>query len=236
MVYPQNMVLVRWDFRWKGTEEIQSTSCWGQVFQEGAAVFPDWQPTVNAAAAKAVSAWHDSWAASNFSLGVEGVRAVAYHYDQAHNEVLDRGEAAFDGDNAWSSTAQSSLPPQNALVLSLYAYDPAGYTQQRARKRGRMYLPTISPAQIDGTGQVSVGQATTFANAGKAFMDAMQGQLDIDGEAPASQCRWRPMISSVAGQFANRVTFVRVGTVVDTHRSRRNQLTETYVNKQLSTT
>lgn len=222
------MVLVRWDFGWKGTEEIQSVSCWGKVTQEGTAGFPDWQPLVDALSEKGCDAWSTQMGASGYSLGVKALRCVAYHYSQDHKDVLHRGEHAFDPDYSWAGTAASSLPPQNTIVLSLYAFDPAGFAQQRARKRGRMYLPTPAPAQLDGTGTLTDGATIGWVTMAKNFFNAMTGELELPDAVPTSHPRWRPYVSSVAGQASYKVTHVRVGSTVDTQRRRRNQLPERY--------
>lgn len=234
MPFPENMVQVRWEFSWKGTPEIQTTSCWGVVTQEGSGAFPDWQPTVDAIALKGVTAWAAQMGAAAFSFGVKANRVIAYHYRQDHKEVLHRGEAAFDPDHSWAGTASSSMPPQNTVVGSLYAYDPAGFAPQRARKRGRMYLPTLSPAQVDGRGVLTEGQAGTWASMFAALFDDLTGTLDVAGDPVASAPHWRPYVSSGAAQDAYKVTHVRVGTTVDTHRSRRNGIPETYVTADIN--
>ena len=120
MAFPENMVYVRWDFGWKGTEEIQVTGAWGVVTQEGTGAFPDWQKLVDAIAEKGCAAWSEEMGAGAYSLGVKANRCVAYHYSQDHKEVLHRGEHAFDPDYSWAGTASSSLPPQCSIVASLY--------------------------------------------------------------------------------------------------------------------
>ena len=149
MPFPENMVQVRWEFSWKGTPEIQTTSCWGVVTQEGSGAFPDWQPTVDAIALKGVTAWAAQMGAAAFSFGVKANRVIAYHYRQDHKEVLHRGEAAFDPDHSWAGTASSSMTPQNTVVGSLYAYDPAGF----APPEGAQARPDVPPNPVAGAGR-----------------------------------------------------------------------------------
>lgn len=233
MPFPQNMAYVRWDFNWRDSSEIQSFGIWGVVSNEGAPVFADWQPLVEAIALQGVEAWIANFPKTDFSRGVQGNRVVCYHYRQDHKEVLHRAEAGFSGDNAWQSTTGASLPPQNALVASLYAYDPAGYAPQRARKRGRIYLPTPAQGVVDGSGQMTLGGAGGWAGYVKDFLNDMTAELGTLGGGALNDMRWRPYVSSVAGEMATQVSHVRVGTVVDTQRRRRAQLVEGYADLAL---
>lgn len=236
MPFPQNMIYIRYEFAWQNTE-IQDTGLWAEVVQEGAAAFPGWgDNTMQALADKAVNAWVAGFdAEARFSASVDAVRAVVYHYDQSHNEVLDRSEAAFTDANAWGGTASNSMPPQNSVVLSLYGYDPAGYTPQRGRKRGRMYLPTPAAGDIDATGKLTVTIQQQYLDMGTNFMNALTGQLDIPDEAESGDTHIRPVVNSVAGSIATRVGWLRVGRVVDTQRRRRNKLSEDYLTGTINT-
>lgn len=236
MPFPENMVYIRYEFAWS-TTEIQDTGLWAEVVQEGTVAFPGWDDDLmQALADKAVEAWVQGFdAEARFSAQVDAVRAVVYHYDQSHNNVLDRSEAAFTDANAWGGTASSSMPPQATVALSLYGYDPAAYTPQRARKRGRMYLPTPAAGDLDGTGTLSPTIQGQYLEMGQNFMNALTGVLDLPDAPPGDSVHIRPAISSVAGSIATRVGWLRVGRVVDTQRRRRNKLAEQYVTGTINT-
>lgn len=235
MPYPENMVYLRYDFSWKTTPEIQTFGLWGIVRNEGTGSFGEWQVLVDSLATLAVDAWFEEMGMGFYSLGVKATRAIAYHYRQDHKEVLHRGEAGFDGAKAWAGTANSSMPPQNTVVASLYGYDPSGFATQRARKRGRVYLPTPSPAVIDGTGQMPPGTTGSWADVVRDWLNALTAVIPDSGGGIVSEHHFRPVVSSVAGQMATDVTHIRVGSVIDTQRRRRAQLTEVYENRAINT-
>jgi len=235
MPFPQDMVYIRWEFSWLQTAEIQDFGMWGTVAQEGAGPFQPWPAVTQAIADKAVSAWASEAGADNYSPEVKAVRAVAYHYDQPHDEVLDRAEAGFTGSNAWVGEATRSLPPQLSVVLSLYGYEPEAYTPQRARKRGRVYLPTPGASVVDGLGQLEATRQQTIADNSVDFLNAMTGVLSIPGEGQGGAMRWRPVVNSVAGKFVTPVGWIRVGKTIDTQRRRRNKLPEVYITEEINT-
>lgn len=235
MPFPENMCYVRYDFNWGNTGEIQTLGMWGVVTNEGGPTFGDWQEIVDSLAGLAVAAWVEHMDKSNFSSNVIGMRSVVYHYRQDHKEVLHRAEAAFTEATAWKGTAQGSWPPQNTIVASLYGYDPAGYAPQRARKRGRVYLPTPSPQVVDGSGSMTPGATGGWATMFKALVDELTSDLGTNGGGVASEHHWRPYVASVAGQMATQVTHIRVGNIIDTQRRRRAQLDEAYVDLPINT-
>lgn len=233
MPFPENMAYVRFDFNWRDSVEIQTFGLWGIVSNEGVGPFGNWQEIVEALAQRGVEAWFDNFPKTDFSRGVQAQRVVCYHYRQDHKEVLHRAEAAFADEWAWQASTGSSLPPQDTIVASLYAYDPAGYAPQRARKRGRIYLPTPAQGVVDGSGQMTLGGAGGWAGYVKAFLNDMTAELEDTGGGTLVDTRWRPYVTSVAGQMATQVSHVRVGTVIDTQRRRRSQLPETYADLAL---
>jgi hypothetical protein len=237
MPFPQNMVYVRWEFAWvigAADVEIQDFGLWGVVTQEGTPAFPDWQPTVDAIAKKGVQTWIANAAPASYSSRLVMRRCVAYHYDQAHNIVLDRGEYVAADPDDWSGSADP-LPPENSVCVSTYAFDPAGFQSQPARHRGRYYPPTPGKTTVSDTGMLDSATQGSLLAAHQAFLNAMTGVLDIDGASPLDDTHWRPYVNSVRGQMANKVGWIRVGRVVDTQRRRRNALTESYLTGTINT-
>lgn len=235
MPFPENMAYIRYDFTWSNTPEIQTFGMWGVVSNEGVGAFGDWQPLVDTIAEKAVDTWWSVMPADIYSLGVRAQRVVVYHYRQDHKEVLHRGEVSFLPDRPWKGSANSSMPPENTVVASLYGYDPSGYAPQRARKRGRIYLPTPAPTTVDGTGTMTPSVTGSFADGVQDWLDGLTSGLGTGGGGPFADHHWRPYVTSTAGQIATKVGFVRVGNVIDTQRRRRRQLTETYEARTINT-
>lgn len=132
------------------------------------------------------------------------------------------------------TAASPILPPQIALVASL---ENAGARGLAAK--GRMYLPGIA-ATLGTNGQISVTNAGTIAANMKTFFDAVNSAAPT-GETVilASQGRrvkgsdgqYAPVPGTAVNAVVNRV---RVGSVYDTQRRRRNQMVETYQSATLA--
>lgn len=120
------------------------------------------------------------------------------------------------------------FPPQLSLVATL---ENAGARGLAAK--GRMYLPGIAHA-IGTNGKIGDTQVLNVANKFKTFLDAVNVAASGDsGVVLASQGRRTRnadgSYSPVPGTAVNaRVNRVRVGSVYDTQRRRRNALVETY--------
>lgn len=229
MPFSDDMVYLRFEFTWLDTGEIQDTGVWCRLdITTGQTL--NWGTAVNEAAEQGVAAWIAGMAKPLFSPSVVANRCIAYHYDLPLKNVLDRGEAGFSGPNAWKGSGINDLPPENTLVLGLYSYDPATYVPNRARRRGRMYLPTPSTAQIGGGGMLTTGTQNTWAAAGKTFLNTLQATIDVPSNA-----HLRPQVVSRGGNGGaassanHQVSHVRMGRVMDTQRRRRNALPEEYV-------
>ena len=162
------------------------------------------------AAADANTAMH---AASGFdAIFDDGVVWV----DVLVNQIPDGGGVVIDSQVVTSSDAGSdtsgSLPNQCAVVVSKIT----GFAG--SRNRGRMYLPPVAIGELTAAGRLASGTLTALA----AGMTAWKNSLIGDGFTPV-------LVSQ--SQSANLViTTLRIGDVVDTMRTRRGSLAETYTN------
>lgn len=111
-------------------------------------------------------------------------------------------------------------PPQITLVAQLAAASPVGLGS-----KGRMYLPGVCHA-MNNNGQISVTEGQNVANALRTFLDACETAPGTPGYV-INASKGRPGVPFTA-PVNRRVTQVRVGSVYDTQRRRRNGLTETY--------
>jgi len=126
--------------------------------------------------------------------------------------------------------AGSSLgqPPQIALVASLENSGARGLAA-----KGRMYLPGINHA-VGSNGQLTPGQVLPIATALQTLIQSINAAAP-SGEKVilASQGRrvkgadgqYTPVPGTAVSSVVNRV---RVGSVYDTQRRRRNAMVETY--------
>lgn len=112
------------------------------------------------------------------------------------------------------------FPPQVSLVAQLAAASPVGMGS-----KGRMYLPGIVHA-VNTNGHISVTEGQNVANGLRTFIDGAESAANAPGYAIIAS-KGRPGVPYTA-PVNRRVAFVRVGSVYDTQRRRRNGLTETY--------
>jgi hypothetical protein len=117
-------------------------------------------------------------------------------------------------------------PPQVTLVAQLAAANPRGLAG-----KGRMYLPGIAHG-IDANGHVPTAACQSTANALRTFFDTIESAAGSPGYVMnASKGRVGVPFAPPVNQ---RVTSVRVGSVYDTQRRRRNGLTEQYASAVLA--
>jgi len=109
------------------------------------------------------------------------------------------------------------LPPQISPVVSLLTGLPG------ARNRGRMYFPSLGANANDSTGSILEAAQHLLCEKVADFFTAVNGAgVDV------TSCIYSGAQSSVVP-----ITSVRVGTVWDTQRRRRDNLTETYYSQDV---
>lgn len=110
--------------------------------------------------------------------------------------------------------------PQQSVVATLQTTKTRG-----AGSKGRMYLPGIG-FSIGADGKITTTQAATIANVMKTFFDTVNASTSVPGRVALMSAE-RTGVPFRAAEH-NLVQSVRVGTVYDTQRRRRNQLVEQY--------
>jgi len=150
-------------------------------------------------------------------------RAVMYQVKL--NEIGTDGRYAnpttvwFDWVSGILGPATANVPAQQALTISLRTPIARG----RAHA-GRYYLPMVT-AVPGNTGQITASDQTNIMNASKTFLDAVNAALDP----------WQiGVVSDVGSGTYQPVTKVRVGSVLDTIRSRREKIPEAYKDVDLA--
>lgn len=127
-----------------------------------------------------------------------------------------------------------TYPPQIALVASL---ENAGARGLAAK--GRMYLPGVS-LSLQTNGTLTSANALAIANNLKTFLDAVNAAAPTGEDVIlASQGnrvkdedgKYVPVPGTAVNAVVNRV---RVGSVYDTQRRRRNAMVETYQSATLA--
>jgi len=110
------------------------------------------------------------------------------------------------------TSVAGALPNQCSTVVSLTSAT-AG-----SRARGRMYLPPMDSAVLTTAGRLGVAPTSNCADAIEDYFD----QMSAAGHSHV-------VVSSVGGVYTTYpLVSIRVGNVIDTQRSRRNDLAEVY--------
>lgn len=147
-----------------------------------------------------------SWVKFN-KIATTGKYANPTTYEAQHTPV--RGT---------SSTGM--LPPQNSLVLSF----TTAVNRGRASK-GRIFLPPMTTNVVDFDGRIKPLFQTPMLTAAKTWLTNLNNWPGIDGVTGINL--QAAIVSSVDGSH-RPITGLRLGRVIDTHRSRRRSMVEDY--------
>jgi hypothetical protein len=171
------------------------------------------------------AAAHDNFATNIISVSQSGVALIATDVRFIGPDGLQpRGpEGGFVGVGRRDlispspATGDPKYPFQIAIVASLNT------ARAGARGKGRCFLPPPSNS-LESDGRISVAAVTGLATRFAAVIGAVNSGF---AAAPAPPAPQRVSVMSTFG-FASEVTSVRVGRVLDTHRSRRSDQLEGY--------
>lgn len=113
----------------------------------------------------------------------------------------------------------NSLPTEVAVVVSLIT-DTAG-----ARGRGRMYVPPMSLSNVTTGGLISSGAGVDLLDAFEAFFEGLNASTLVPDDVS---------VYSGADATLREVSTIRVGSVFDSQRRRRNAIPETYQSRAIT--
>lgn len=202
---------------------------WGHRVRTGGADV-DWPNDVQFAAEGIRDRWNEHITAKNmFPQSVRLDFVQVDHLAAANGAVLDQGVALFDGDDAWRGTETNSLPWECALAISFYGYTPGTFTQNKGRKRGRMYLPPLAANTLSGgDGQFSDGLLQQLVPMFVAFFNDVQG-MELPGAGPLTGDYWDLVVVSrgtpdkILTPTAYPITRIQADTKIDSQRRRERQ-------------
>lgn len=150
-----------------------------------------------------------------------GAAVVGFRVEQrAEDEsTLAVAEGLWPAPSA--GTATSSKTPQDAVVISLRTATPG------ARGRGRLYWPALGAA-LNGSFQLSTPTPAAIAAGAATWLNAIGAQInDYFTDIGAAKSAVL-VVRSVTSHTNADVNQLQVGSVLDTQRRRRDNLTETY--------
>lgn len=129
-----------------------------------------------------------------------------------------------------SGAVSAQVPPQNALVISLIGTD----NPRALAGRGRFYLPPVQGmGEVSSAGLLNATDVTRVANAAQDLLQRVNALFGALGARYAGVGNTSPGGSGRPGR-EQIVSSIRVGNVVDTVRSRRRSLVETYTERAIA--
>ena len=178
----------------------------------------------------AIGALYDAWwTAANTQISDRGHLFAIKVSALGTNGQLISGvdprvfEPVAGGSNGFASSPD--LPNQIAMVVTLRTNTNVGLAV-----RGRFYVP-VPAMTIQTNGQMPSGAAALVAGTTKTLIDGLNAELNVGAANEQSRLA---IMSSVGTGTTRGVTVISVGSVLDTVRSRRNALTETYSDETLA--
>jgi len=224
MAFPTDVVKVSiiWGTdpaEWPG--EMAVNTFWMQHVHVDGASF-DWTTAVGIAAVDVAARLVAHWSDLGMCHGPGyGPRLVKVAQTDSAGHTVNEGAAVPATLLNGTGTGSKVLPPEVAVAVSLYGYEPGAFAALKGRKRGRMYLPYISPDLLAATGRVDPGAVTTVVNAWGAFFNDIQG-MTIGSETLHDH--WNlVVVSSVATGMTSQVNWVACDDKFDSQRRRQHQ-------------
>lgn len=190
----------------------------------------DWAADVGTIAEKVRDSFVENFVTQTFwSSSVQMDAVEVFHLDtQGH--TLDKGVAVFEGPQEWVGDGSESLPWETSAVVSLYAYNPAGFAQDRRNKRGRFYLPPLVTSFMDGAkgryqggGSFAIQPLHIQVN---SWLNDVNG-LEL-GPGSVGRDNMRLVVLSRVKSACYRVTYSRMDTAPDVQRRRQRSMPVDY--------
>ena len=233
MAFGFDLQYIRYEFTWQESPEIQNFGFFTRKLESGDYPAPGEAAAAQAIADKAVAAFKANIRETHYAAAVTAARATAYTMEADGVHVSEKGVTGFSGANAWEGSLGIPLPPENSVVMSLYALDPTSFQGANpGTKRGRVYLPTPGTDVLTSTGRVASAVLTDWIDDWQGWYDDITGEITLAG----GSFHIVPCIRSLGGKRGTAaettydVAYLRFGSIVDTQRRRRDKLPEDYVN------
>jgi hypothetical protein len=126
--------------------------------------------------------------------------------------------------NELAGSAGSTLPPEVALCISFWSFQPGTFQSHPGQRRGRMYLPYIAATRVDAQGMVANPQ--TVADGWATFFNDVQGAHAGSQVTPGNDWDYWQLhtVSRVAGE-SHQVEVISCDNHFDSQRRRQHQTT-----------
>jgi hypothetical protein len=216
-----NLIFEPKDTDWPGEEAV--CGFWLQHQHVTGNVFT-WSHQLQFLADRVATKLGDHWADLGTYLGsgykITQVRAAQIGTD---GRETDAKTSAIDGDTL-AGSGTHIMPPEVAVVVSLFGYTPGTFTAHAGRKRSRMYWPYVTASFADGAGKN--GSANLMSLGFKDFFNDIQGMHADDETALPSALdvdSWHLVVASKVGAEVTQVQHISVDDHFDSQRRRQHQ-------------
>lgn len=190
------------------------------------------QATVDAVATAWQTFFQHSDTVIHNAYKTDFIKAAYWHTLPASGETVSYGTPTYKtyATQPTGSATGEPFPPQCSLVGSF----KTGYRNGTAAN-GRMYLPGIKNGIQTTNGQMTTTDANRICTKFKEFFNSVN-TATVPGSAGKLILVGRAAFGSVSPHESKNayVTSVRIGTVYDTQRRRRNALRESYATQGLA--
>lgn len=231
---PEDVCRVQMNFSYPGEELAVMT--FHLHLEHGVGLSSEWPEMCQTAAEKVYAKWDEHMAGNAkpyFPTVVKLRDVTTYHLRATDGHAIDRGQ--YVPTTPWAGTQPTSLPPQVSLAVTLQAYPQGAFVANRARFRGRMYLPPMALTAVADTAAGRAGRThpslqNDLGTSLRDFFSDVHRMNVSDDEGPlGGEDYWSLGVLSRKDVAIRRVEAIRLGDVFDTQRRRREQLDEVYV-------
>jgi len=179
---------------------------------------PGWDTSLQEGADMVAAALVSKW-----GTGMSGIHGAGYQIAEVGAFALDtNGKATNEAVHTFTSgTLVGSgtggiMPPEVALAIGWFGYQPGAFTSRRGTKRGRMYLPYISSVAASAAGKVQSSFITDASTGWKAWHDVIHAATTASGE-------WDFGILSETANAFTTASWLVIDNHFDSQRRRQHQ-------------
>lgn len=178
----------------------------------------DLEESAAALAGRAAGAWKAGFDArvGDFPSSVVLANTAAYHVLEAAGPTDAFSTGPVSGGDSWAGTAADSLPWETTLVMTTECIPVGTFQPQARRKRGRMYLPPMSPTVLAGTeGFILNTKLPQLLTASLAWLEAWNDEV--------LGTQTRAVVLSRTGAMATDIDHLSCDYQVDLQKRRQNR-------------
>lgn len=214
--------IVRFTLRWKPNTDDwpgeMALNTFHMRFTPSAPPGPGWSTSLQEGADLVAAALVSSWGAGISSLHGSGYQITevgAYALDTL-GKATDEAVHTFGGGTLVGSGTSGVMPPEVAVAIGWFGYQPGAFTSRRGTKRGRMYLPYISAAAAAANGKLQGGSITDASAGWKAFHTAVHAHTTGSGS-------WDFGVLSETANAFTTASWLVIDNHFDSQRRRQHQ-------------